>query len=114
MSLVVTQCSKSKTDEKKAEVKPDVQILDYLEYSPEKFLTTFKKAYSEIIPAEGYTFYEMPFEDGFIKGIGSEIPCKKHPVAYWKKTTEEAVCIVTAYFDCSPKYLSHTSVCLVQ
>lgn len=112
MSLVVTQCSKSESGGKKA-VKPDVQMLDYLEYAPMEYLTVFKKAYREIIPQEGYTYYEMPFEDGFIKGEGSEIPCKKHPVVYWKKVLDGSVCTVTAYFDCQPKYLSHTSECQV-
>lgn len=115
MSFVVTQCSKNETDDKKAEPKPDVHLLDYLEYAPPRYLEEFKKAYKTIIPQEGFTYYEMPFEDGFVKGYGSEIPCKKHPVVYWKKLTSEGyICIVTIFFDCQPKYLSHRSECLVQ
>ena len=113
MSFVVTQCSKNETDDKKAEPKPDVHLLDYLEYAPPRYLEEFKKAYKTIIPEEGFTYYEMPFEEGFVKGYGSEIPCKKHPVVYWKKETKESVCIVTVFFDCQPKYLSHTSQCII-
>ncbi len=114
MSWSVTQCSESSGNDKKVEVKPDVKMLDYLEYAPMEFLTTFKKAYKKILPEEGYTYYDMPFEDGFVKQVGSQIPCVKHPVVYWKKTSDTSVCIVTVFFDCSPKYLSHTSECLVQ
>jgi hypothetical protein len=113
MSIVVTQCSKNDSDEKRSEEKPDVRLEDYLEDAPMVWGTKVKHAWEDIIPKEGYDPLDLPFLNGWVKGYSVSFPCKKHPEIFWEKKTKESTCKVTAYFDCEANYLSHDSSCII-